>query len=52
MLFGFHYKISDANNEQIREVLMVDKVLDILGTVGYNGVPSRENTESVKKIIE
>jgi hypothetical protein len=31
---------------------MDDKVLDILETVGYNGVPSRENKDSVKKIIE
>ena len=31
---------------------MEDKVLDILGTVGYNGVPSRENRNTVKKIIE
>lgn len=31
---------------------MSDSVLDILQTIGYNGVPSREDMESVKKIIE
>ncbi len=31
---------------------MDDKVLDLLGTIGYNGVPSKENRNSVKKIIE
>ena len=42
----------DASDNEIKEILMDDKVLDILGTVGYNGVPSRENKDFVKKIIE
>ena len=42
----------DASDNEIMEILMDDQVLDVLETVGYNGVPSRENKHSVKKIIE
>ena len=42
----------DADNENISDILMEDDVLDILDTVGYNGVPSKENKDSVKKIVE
>ncbi|CAB3985842.1 Hypothetical predicted protein [Paramuricea clavata] len=42
----------DASDNEIKGILMDDKVLDILETVGYNGVPSRENKDSVKKIID
>ena len=42
----------DASDNEIMEILMDDQVLDVLETAGYNGVPSRENKHSVKKIIE
>ena len=42
----------DASDNEIMEILMDDQVLDVLETVGYNGVPSRENKHSVKKIIQ
>lgn len=41
-----------ADDNEIKEILMENKVLDVLGAVGYNGVPSQENKNSVKKIIE
>ena len=31
---------------------MEDQILDTLQGIGYNGVPARENKESIKKIIE
>lgn len=34
------------------QTLMKDQILDTLQGIGYNGVPARENKESIKKIIE
>jgi hypothetical protein len=43
---------SAPDDEELREVLVSDDVLDVLSEVGYTGVPQRETKASVSNIIK
>jgi hypothetical protein len=45
-------QLNDAVGEDIGKILLEDKVLDVLQVIGYKGVPTRENKQSVERIIE
>ena len=40
------------DDEHIRNILLVDEVMDILQEIGYKGVPHRENKLSLHTIIQ
>ena len=46
------FQLRNASEDQLSDILMEDQILDTLQGIGYNGVPARENKESIKKIIE
>ena len=52
VLCAFDFQLSEADDSQMCQILMDEKVLDILHVTRYNGVPSREDSVSVKEIIE
>ena len=37
---------------ELKHILLKDHVLDTLQRIGYNGVPARENKESIKRVVE
>lgn len=41
-----------CNDDQLREVLMTSKGLDILEEIGYTGVPQREKTTSSNSLVQ
>ena len=43
---------SVSDDKMLRELLIRDDILDILGEVGYTGVPHRETLETVNSIIQ
>ncbi|KAJ7391379.1 hypothetical protein OS493_018422 [Desmophyllum pertusum] len=45
-------KLTSASEDQLSNILMEDRVLDTLQHIGYNGVPTRENKESIKRVVE
>ena len=40
------------SSEMHQKINFQDQILDTLQGIGYNGVPARENKESILKIIE
>jgi len=37
---------------ELKDILLKDHVLDTLQRIGYNGVPAKENKESIKRVVE
>ena len=37
---------------ELKHILLKDHVLDTLQRIGYNGVLTRENKESIKRVVE
>jgi len=47
-------KLRSASEKELKDILLEDHVLDLdtLQCIGYNGVPAKENKESIKRVVE
>lgn len=43
---------SAATDQEVRDALTSDEVLDVLESIGYTGIPQKETLAGVKSIIQ